>query len=376
MLRYAVPTSRYAGSSQGDGDAIVGTPLLFGRDRVGNASRYAALRRFPPGGGHRFGGVGPLSLFWPRVAAISRRRIARPGRRRIQRVLPPKRRAIPAEHRTARYAATLLDREVTDDGSTAMTLALDDGTIVLARARTGAPALGTQLIVRGRLAPFDGARNPGEPSERAIEHDRSIDGRLDGAEILSVTGSHWSPPIVLARLHEWAHDRLRERLDEPAASVLAGELWGERSALPPLLRTEFKDRYRARIGHRRFARRRRDGALPLRAIAGRASPLVDLRARHRACMGFRLVERGELPAERAATMASFALIARACGRATFSFNSLAGAATVAAFLRPQSSRARRLRSPFHASARSSPARRRSSARSKRTSGCPSACGKG
>jgi competence protein ComEC len=35
-------------------------------------------------------------------------------------------------------------------------------------------------------------------------------------------------------------------------------------------------------------------------------------------------------------MASFALIARACGRATFSFNSLAGAAIVVAFLRPQS----------------------------------------
>ncbi len=244
---------------------------------------------------------------------------------------------IPAEHRTARYAATLLDREVTDDGSTAMTLAIDDGTIVLARARTGAPALGTQLIVRGRLAPFDGARNPGEPSERAIEHDRGVDGRLDGAEILSLTGSHWSPAIALARLHEWAHDRLRERLGEPAASVLAGELWGERSALPPLLRTEFQETGTVHVLV--------TAGLHVAAVTALCLFVLSLAALPRwltCALAIALAwlfvwwSGAQLPAERAATMASCALIARAFGRATFSFNSLAGAATVVAFLRPQS----------------------------------------
>ena len=244
---------------------------------------------------------------------------------------------IPAERRTDRYVATLLEREATDDGSTAITLALDDGTIVLARVRSGARAPGTQLIVRGRLAPFDGARNPGEPSERAIEHDRGVDGRLDGAEILSVTGSRWSPAIVLARLHEWAHDRLRERLDEPAASVLAGELWGERSALPPLLRTEFQETGTVHVLV--------TAGLHVGAVTALCLFVLSLAALPRwSTCALAIVlawvfvwwSGAQLPAERAATMASFALIARACGRATFSFNSLAGAAIVVAFLRPQS----------------------------------------
>ncbi len=244
---------------------------------------------------------------------------------------------IPAELRTARYAATLLERELTDDGSTAMTLALDGGTIVLARARTGAGVPGTQLSVRGRLAPFDDARNPGEPSERAIEHDRGIDGRLDGAEILSVTGSRWSPAIALARLHEWAHDRLRERLDEPAASVLAGEMWGERSALPPLLRSEFQETGTVHVLVTAGLHVGAVTALCLFVLSLVALPRWSTCALAIAlAWAFVWWSGAQLPAERAATMASFALIARACGRATFSFNSLAGAAIVVAFLRPQS----------------------------------------
>ncbi|HEX3369607.1 MAG TPA: ComEC/Rec2 family competence protein, partial [Candidatus Cybelea sp.] len=241
------------------------------------------------------------------------------------------------EGRTARYAATLLEREVSDDGSTAMTLAFDDGTIVLGRARAEARPPGAQLIVRGRLAPFDVARNPGEPSERAIEHDRGVDGRLDGAEVLSAAGSRWSPAIALAQLHQWAHDRLRERLGEPAASVLAGELWGERSALPPLLRTEFRETGTVHVLVTAGLHVGAVTALCLFVLSLAALPRWSTCALAIAlAWAFVWWSGSQLPAERAATMASFALIARACGRATFSFNSLAGAAIVVAFLRPQS----------------------------------------
>jgi competence protein ComEC len=259
------------------------------------------------------------------VAAASNAQLRHNGERIVQ------------ERRTARYAATLLDREVTDDGSTAMTLALDDGTIVLGRLRSEARTPGAQLIVRGRLAPFDDARNPGEPSERAIEHDRGVDGRLDEAEILSSSGSHWSAAIALAQLHLWAHERLRERLGEPAASVLAGELWGERSALPPLLRSEFQETGTVHVLV--------TAGLHVGAVTALCLLLLSLAAlpRWSTCAlaialawAFVWWSGAQLPAERAATMASLALIARACGRATFSFNSLAGAAIVVAYLRPQS----------------------------------------
>ncbi|HEY2474584.1 MAG TPA: DNA internalization-related competence protein ComEC/Rec2 [Candidatus Cybelea sp.] len=244
---------------------------------------------------------------------------------------------IMGEHRTARYTATLMEREVTDDGSTAIKLALDDGAVVLARIRSTAAGPGTRLIVRGRLEPFDDARNPGEPSERAIERERGFDGRLDGAEILTVTGSRWTVPIGLARLHEWAHERLRERLGEPAASVLAGELWGERSSLPPLLRSEFQETGTVHVLV--------TAGLHVGAVTALCLFVLSLAAlpRWSACaMAIALAwvfvwwSGAQLPAERAATMASLALLARACGRATFSFNSLAGAAIVVAYSRPES----------------------------------------
>lgn len=146
------------------------------------------------------------------------------------------------EHRTARYAATLLERTSTGDGSTSIVIALEHGLHVLARVRDPVPIAGAQLLVRGRLEPFDESRNPGEPSERDLERERGLDGRLDAAAILSATpNTTWSLTAWLARAHEWAHARLRERLGEPDATVLAGELWGERSTLSPAVRSEFQE---------------------------------------------------------------------------------------------------------------------------------------
>jgi competence protein ComEC len=242
-----------------------------------------------------------------------------------------------SEQRTARYIATLEQRRSEGDGTTTLTLALDGGAMVTSRVRAEAPAIGARVVVRGRLVPFDDARNPGEPSEREIERERGLDGRLDGASLLSVLGSRWNARIALERAHEWAHERLDERLGEPAASVLAGELWGERSALPPSLRLEFQETGTVHVLV--------TAGLHLGAVAALSLLVLSVFAlpRWSACVAaialvwaFVWWSGAQLPAERAATMASLALAARALGRATFSWNVLAIAAIVVAFVRPQS----------------------------------------
>ena len=142
------------------------------------------------------------------------------------------------------------------------------------------PPAGERAIVRGRLEPFDEARNPGEPSEREIERERGFDGRLDGAQILSMrfVNRRKAPETWLARAHAWAHASCSDRLGEPAASVVAGELWGERSAFPPALRSRVSgDGNGSRLGYGRLASRRGRGAR-----VGIASIVVAFRAGRRA----------------------------------------------------------------------------------------------
>ncbi len=242
------------------------------------------------------------------------------------------------EHRTARYGATLLESSSTADGSTALVLTLDDGLRVLARVNDSPPAPGSRLVVRGRLEPFDEPRNPDEPSERAIERERGFDARLDGARVLSSRqDGSIDPRVLLARAHAWAHAQLRDRLGEPAASVLAGELWGERSALPPELRKEFQETGTVHVLV--------TAGLHLGAVAALCTVALTAFAlpRWAACaVAIALVwtfvwwSGAQLPAVRAATMVTAALTARACGRATFSWNALGIAALVLAFARPQS----------------------------------------
>src|SRR5579862_1522586 len=80
------------------------------------------------------------------------------------------------EQRTATYAGTFLGDN---------TVALDGGAHVLAHVRDAVP-VGAHVLVRGRLTPFDEARNPGEPSERAIESERGIDAQLQSATLISI----------------------------------------------------------------------------------------------------------------------------------------------------------------------------------------------
>jgi competence protein ComEC len=239
--------------------------------------------------------------------------------------------------RTARYAGTLVERGDEGDGTARLTVALDDGPRVLARVRQTAPPAGARIVLRGRLEPFDESRNPGEPSERDIERERGFDGRLDGADVVSVVaGDPWNSTAWLARAHDWAHAQLRDRLGEPSASVLAGELWGERSALPPDLRAEFTETGTVHVLV--------TAGLHLGTVAALCVALLTLLALPRwatCCVAIALIwafawwSGGQLPAVRAATMATAALAARALGRATLSWNSLAIAALVVAFVRPE-----------------------------------------
>ncbi len=243
-----------------------------------------------------------------------------------------------AERRTARYGATLLDRSSAGDGSTEVALALDGGPRLLARLHGEAPPAGTHVLVRGRLEPFDDARNPGEPSERALQAERGLEGSLEGATLLHADAAPtWKAGTLLARAHEWAHEQLRERLGEPGASLVAGELWGERAALPPDLRAEFQETGTVHVLV--------TAGLHLGVVAALCAAVFTLLALPRwlaCCAAIALLwafvwwSGAQLPAVRAATMASGALAARACGRATLSWNALAIAALVVAFARPQS----------------------------------------
>ncbi len=243
-----------------------------------------------------------------------------------------------AELRTARYSATVLDRSSQGDGSSEVTLALDGGPRVLAHVRGDVPAAGARVIVRGRLEPFDDARNPDEPSERALQAERGLEGHLDAATLLHASApSGWNAATLLPRAHEWAREQLRERLGEPGASLVAGELWGERAALPPELRAEFQETGTVHVLV--------TAGLHLGAVVALAVTLFTLVSlpRWAACAAaialawaFVWWSGGQLPAIRAAAMASAALAARACGRSTLSWNALAIAALVVALARPQS----------------------------------------
>jgi competence protein ComEC len=284
------------------------------------------------------GGLAILALFDRRVSRLAVLLLAVFAAAAVNGAL--QQRATPeiAEQRTARYGATLLDAAADSEGLTNLTLALDGGLRVLARERESAPEPGARLIVRGRLEPFDTARNPGEPSERDIQRERGLDGRLANAEILSVAAaSTLDARTWLSRAHEWAYAQLRDRLGEPAASVVAGELWGERSALPPELRAEFQETGTVHVLV--------TAGLHLGAVAALALALLTALALPRwlSCAvavalvwGFVWWSGAQLPAMRAATMATCALAARACGRATLSWSALATAALVLAFARPAS----------------------------------------
>ncbi len=241
----------------------------------------------------------------------------------------------PAEHRTARYSGTVLEAREADDGSSAFAFAIDDGPAVEVRARGTPPPLGVTLVVRGRLEPFDDARNPGETSERDIQSERGLSGRIAHADIVAKQTFAKTPAALLARAHAWAMAQLRARLGDTDASIVAGELWGERAAIAPDLREEFQETGTIHVLV--------TAGLHLGVVAALTLWLLSFAGMHRAwtcaiaaavVWSFVAWSGAQLPAVRAATMLTAALAARACGRPALSWNALALAAAVIAIVRP------------------------------------------
>jgi competence protein ComEC len=237
------------------------------------------------------------------------------------------------EARTQRYAGTIVDRMGDDT-----VVEFASGPRVLARLPTPAPAIGSGVVILGRLTDFDGPRNPGEPSERAIQYERGLEARLEGAHILSRTpGAPNDWRVLLARVHQWAHERLAARVGEPQATVLAGELWGERSELPPDLRAEFQETGTVHVLVTAGLHLGAVVALVVLVLTACAWPRVATCVLATgAAWTFVIWSGAQLPSIRAACMASAVLAARACGRASLSWNALALAALVIAIVRPAS----------------------------------------
>ncbi|MEA2719351.1 MAG: competence protein ComEC [Candidatus Eremiobacteraeota bacterium] len=242
------------------------------------------------------------------------------------------------ESRTARFAGTVVGDVQTDEGGASFTFALDGGVVVRAHVRDDAIVPGERVVLRGRLAPFDEARNPGEPSRRAIALGEGIAGQLASDRVISR-----APPdprdvgTWAARARAVLSARLRASLREPEATVVAGALWGERGTLSRDLRDDFQATGTVHVlvtaglhlgviawlvlELLRFVRVPRAGA----SLA--AVPCV---------VAYAWLSGAHLPSQRAAVMVSVALLARAYGARLLSWNALALAALAVAALWPAS----------------------------------------
>ncbi|MEO9171028.1 MAG: ComEC/Rec2 family competence protein, partial [Candidatus Baltobacteraceae bacterium] len=239
-----------------------------------------------------------------------------------------------SESRTARFAGVILDERETPDGLFEYRTRLDNGLSSIFSSRSKA-TVGDRVVVRGRLEPFDGPRNPGEPSQREIERENGIDARIESAAILSRGAAPPSFALKIARIKTWALAQLQLRLGDPAAEILAGELWGERGSLPPDLRNEFQETGTVHILVTAGLHVGLVATLAIALCALLGVPRVHACAFAIACVwAFAVLSGLHIPSIRAATMASTALAARACGRANVSWNALAAAAVVVVAVDP------------------------------------------
>jgi competence protein ComEC len=241
-----------------------------------------------------------------------------------------------SERATTRYTATVTgDVRDGDEGTSSTVLDVDGIGVVRATLREHIVP-GERVLVRGRLEPFDEPRNPGEPSMREIERDDGFVGRLASARLLAQ-----APPdprdirAWAARLRAAASRRIRANIPEPSATILAGALWGERGALPDDLHDAFQATGTVHVLV--------TAGLHLGIVAALVAFLLSRLGLHRiaACaialvliVAYAWFTGAHLPSERAAAMIGVALLARACGARVTSWNSLALAALIVAFLWP------------------------------------------
>jgi len=240
------------------------------------------------------------------------------------------------ETRTSRFGGTVTGDVRADDNGATFVLALDTGIVVRAHVRDDAIVPGERIVVRGRLVPFDEARNPGEPSRRTIALGEGLAGELAGDRVVArAPPDPRDPRTWAARARAALSARLRSVLREPEATVVAGALWGERGTLPRDLRDDFQATGTVHVlvtaGLHlgviawlvrlllQFAR------LPRMATALASIPCV---------VAYAWLSGAHLPSQRAAVMVSVMLLARAYGARLVSWNSLALAALVVAALWP------------------------------------------
>jgi competence protein ComEC len=217
-------------------------------------------------------------------------------------------------------------------------LRLDDGRHVTTLIAHTALEIGSRVRAYARYEPPGDARNEGEASPRELASERGLAGRLERAHVISVSATDSrDASLWIPRLRAWGGARLRERLDEPYATILAGALWGERGALPPDLRGEFQDTGTVHILVTAGLHLGVIAALAIGAIALCGGGRIGSSLGAIAIVWLYAVFSGaHLPSIRAATMLSFGLLARATGRSALSWNALAAAAIVVAALRPDS----------------------------------------
>ena len=237
-----------------------------------------------------------------------------------------------------RESALVVDERPASDGLVNTTVRFADGTQGSATLPAPAEQIGARIVLRGKRVPFDQPRNPGEPSAREIASERGISWRIARARVMSR-----EPPdlrdigLYCARLRAWASARVHERFPEPEATILAGAMWGERGALAPDLREEFQETGTVHV--------RVTAGLHLGVVAALAIVLLQFLGcgRIAASLGaiaivwlYAAISGDHLPSVRAATMLSFALLARAAGREATSWNALAAAAIVVTAIGPTS----------------------------------------
>ena len=242
------------------------------------------------------------------------------------------------ESHVRRLGAVVVDVRAGVEDLVATTLRFADGSVGTVELPAPAEVVGSRLVVRCRRVPFDGPRNPGEPSPRELAAERGLTWRLVHAKIVAR-----APPdgrdvtLWLPRMRAWASARVHERFPEPEATILAGAMWGERGTLAPDLREEFQETGTVHVLV--------TAGLHLGVVAAfTVAFLQTLRCgRIGASLGaivvvwlYAALSGDHLPSVRAATMLSFALAARAAGRETLSWNALAAAAIIVSALRPTS----------------------------------------